>query len=145
MTKAFISIIIIGVLAFGGWKIWQYTQTFNTPGASASADQTRQEEAAVNAVDPTQLAGMPQAWEDSYQKANDAAKNGDLSALRSWLKMYGQQIDDPRRAWIELDYMVMISKDNPQEAKKIYESVKERTPQDSPVYPRIKLLEKTYE
>ncbi len=140
MTKTFISIVIIALLAFGGWKFWQYAQTYNTGN-----DQAQKEEAAVNAIDPKQLAGMPQGWEDSYENACAAAKTGDIKTLRAWLKKYGQQIDDPRRAWIELDYMVMISKDDPQEARKIYESVKDRTPADSPVYPRIKLLEKTYE
>lgn len=140
MIKTIITLAFIALLAYGGWEAWQMWQKYDS-----SNDQTRQEEAAVKCIDPAQLAGMPQAWEDSYQKANDAAKAGDLTALRAWLKIYGQRVDDPRRAWIELDYMVMISKENPQEAKKIYESVKERTPQDSPIYPRVKLLEKTYE
>jgi hypothetical protein len=140
MIKSIITLAFIGLLAYGGWEAWQMWQKYDS-----SNDQTRQEEAAVKCIDPTQLAGMPQAWEDSYQKANDAAKAGDLTALRAWLKMYGQHVNDPRRAWIELDYMVMISKEDPQEAKLIYESVRDRTPQNSPVYPRIKLLEKTYE
>lgn len=140
MTKTIITLAIVGLLAFGGWKIYQYWETYNT-----NKDLAAQQEAAVSKIVPEDLAGMPAQWEDAYRKANDAAKGGDISALRAWLKMYGQRVDDPRRAWIELDYMVMISKTDPQEAKTIFESVKERTPQDSPIYPRIKQLEKTYE
>jgi hypothetical protein len=39
----------------------------------------------------------------------------------------------------------MISVKDPVEAKKIFAEVKKRTPPDSPIYPRIKLLSKTYE
>jgi hypothetical protein len=138
--KIVISIIIIAALGFLGWEIWQYSQKFNS-----GKPEAQQEEAAVNSVDPTQLPGMPPTWEEGYRKAATAATNGDIGALRTWLRNYGQKIDDPRRAWIEMDYMVMISRDNPQEARAIFDSVKERTPKDSPVYPRVKELEKTYQ
>jgi hypothetical protein len=140
MTKTIISIVIVALLAVGGWKLWQVWDKYST-----DKDLAAQQAAAVSNVVPEQLPGMPPGWEDGYEKANNAAKAGDLTMLRAWLKMHGQQVDDPRRAWIELDYMIMISKEDPQEAKTIFESVKDRTPQDSPVYPRVKQLEKTYE
>ena len=140
MTKTIIGIVIVAVLAFGGYKLWQVWDKYNT-----DKDLAAQQAAAINGVVPEQLAGMPPAWEESYRKAYAAAQAGDIATLRAWLKARGQQVDDPRRAWIELDYMVMISKQDPQEAKAIYQTVKDRTPQESPVYPRIKQLEKTYE
>jgi len=44
-----------------------------------------------------------------------------------------------------LDYIVLISSTNPQEARRLFTVVKQRTPTNSPVYPRVKLLEKTYQ
>jgi len=61
------------------------------------------------------------------------------------LKSVGARVDDPRKAWIELDYVVGIAKDDPQKRKRIFADVKGRTPTTSPVYARIKTLEKTYE
>ena len=52
---------------------------------------------------------------------------------------------DPRLAWIELDYVVLISSTDPVQAKKIYRQVKQRTPADSPIYLRLRAMEKTYE
>jgi hypothetical protein len=140
MTKTIISIVIVAVLAFGGYKLWQVWEKYST-----DKDLAAQQAAAVNGVVPEQLAGMPPAWEEGYKKAYAAAQAGDIATLRAWFKARGQQVNDPRRAWIELDYMIIISSQDPQEAKAIYESVKERTPQESPVYPRIKQLAKTYE
>ena len=140
MTKTIIGIVIVAVLAFGGYKLWQVWDKY-----SSSKDLAQQDAEAASKVVSDQLAGMPPAWEPAYQKAYAAAQAGDIKTLAAWLKVHGQQIDDPRRAWIELDYMVIISKQDPQEAKAIYQSVKDRTPQESPVYPRIKQLAKTYE
>ena len=39
----------------------------------------------------------------------------------------------------------MITRDNPQEAKRIFDEVKDRTPPTSPVWPRIHELEKSYQ
>jgi hypothetical protein len=140
MTKTIISIVIVAVLAFGGYKLWQVWDSY-----AKDKDLAAQQAAAVSNVVPEQLPGMPPAWEDGYKKAYAAAQTGDIKTLRAWFKAYGQQVDDPRRAWIELDYMIIISSQDPQEAKAIYQSVKDRTPQESPVYPRIKQLAKTYE
>ena len=54
-------------------------------------------------------------------------------------------MSDPRLAAIELDYIVLISSTNPQESRRLFSLVKQRTPTNSPVYPRVKRLEKTYQ
>ena len=59
--------------------------------------------------------------------------------------MYDRSVVDPRRAWIQLDYVVEVSREDPSEAKRVFKNVKDRTPPSSPVYSRIKSLEKTYE
>ena len=67
--------------------------------------------------------------------------------LGDWLEKAKRspQIKDPRLAWIELDYVLKVSASNPAEAKRVFIEVKQRIPTDSPVYPRIKSLEKNYE
>ena len=44
-----------------------------------------------------------------------------------------------------MDYVLMVSRDNPVEAKRVFAEVKKRVPPESPVYPRLKDLEKIYE
>ena len=66
------------------------------------------------------------------------------SGLKNWLKAYGHLVKDPRKAWIELDYCLMITRSDPAEAKRIFAEVKQRTPPSSPVWPRINEMEKTY-
>jgi hypothetical protein len=44
-----------------------------------------------------------------------------------------------------LDYVVLVANDNPAEARKTFIRVKQRVPRESPVYPRVKQLEKAYQ
>jgi hypothetical protein len=82
---------------------------------------------------------------DDLRKSYDIAKGNGPVALGKWLKSVGDRVDDPRRAWIELDYVVGIAQEDPQEAKRVFAEVKGRIPETSPVYPRVKALEKTYQ
>jgi len=135
--KAIISIILVAALAFGGWKFYEFYQKYKT-----DQDLKEQQDAAVTQVDPAQLAGMPQQWESQYKNST----NSGIKTWAAWMKLYAQRVGDPRRAWIELDYMVRISSDDPQEAKQIYSMVKDRiTDTNSPVYPRLNQLSRTYE
>jgi hypothetical protein len=52
---------------------------------------------------------------------------------------------NPSKAWIELDYCTLIAREDPAEARRLFAAVKERTPASSPVWDRVKKLEKTYE
>ena len=84
---------------------------------------------------------MPANLEASLQ----AAQRQGAAGLKNWLKLYRPYLNDPRLAAIELDYIVLISSSNPQEARQIFAAVKQRTPTNSPVYPRLRQLEKTYQ
>jgi hypothetical protein len=53
-------------------------------------------------------------------------------------------VRDPRLAEIELNYVVLVSRTNPSEAKQVFQAVKKRTPKTSPLYDRIKRLDATY-
>lgn len=87
------------------------------------------------------LPGLPASLETSLQGAQRQGAAG----LKTWLKSYRIYVADPRLAAIELDYVVLIGAGNVKEARGVFAAVKQRTPTNSPVYPRIKQLEKTYQ
>jgi len=93
------------------------------------------------AVTPATLPGLPANLELSLQ----AAQKQGAAGLKNWFKLYRPYVSDPRLAALELDYIVLISSSNPQEARQLFAAVKQRTPTNSPVFPRIKQLEKTYQ
>jgi hypothetical protein len=134
--KAVIAILIIAGVAFGGYKVWEYWDTMK------ESEGKRQTAASVE-VSPDKLTGLPQKLEPTLQEA----QKGGAKTLKAWLDKIKPAglVKDPRLASIELDYVLMITKDDPIEAKRIFHQVKDRTPADSPLYPRIKALEKTYE
>jgi hypothetical protein len=86
------------------------------------------------------MEGLPPQFEESLA----AAQAQGAPALKAWLQKYGQYAQDPRLADIQLDYVVLLSRSNPAEARQLFQAVKRRTPKTSPVYQRVKRLEKTY-
>ncbi len=134
MTKLIAAFIILVVL-YGGWHLFLYWEKVKNEQENA------QKQAAAATVDPRQLQGVPQYLEASL----DAAQKSGPAGLRNWLKTNARLIQDPRKAWIEIDYCVMVAREDPAEAKRVFASVKERTAPSSPVWPRVKQLEKTYE
>ena len=133
MSKLLGIVVVVLVLA-GVWELWSYWQTF---GDEKAANQRSQ--AAVT-VTPDRLPGLDPRYEASLKAAKDVGAAG----LRAWLKKFGRQVEDPRKAWIELDYVELLSPEDPSEARKLFAEVKARVPASSPVQPRIKQLEKTY-
>ncbi len=89
---------------------------------------------------PSVMEGLPPELEASLAQAQSQG----APALRKWLQQYGHQARDPRLADIQLDYVVLVSRTNPQEARQLFQAVKRRTPATSPVHERVKRLEKTY-
>jgi hypothetical protein len=134
--KALIAIVIIAAAAFGGWQIYSYW--VNVRGKE-KAKEVPVEAQQVPSGD--QLPGLIPSLEPQLQ----AAQQQGAAGLRSFLTRYGKTISDPRLASIEMDYVVLLARENPGEARKVFARVKKRTPASSPVYPRIKQLEKTYE
>jgi len=130
-----ISILVIALALWGGWHLFQYYQELQTE------KEGEQKQAAAQAVIPEQLPGLPKALEPSLRVAYDRGARG----MRTWLRAYGKMVKDPRKAWIELDYCVAVARDDPAEARRIFEEVKKRTSPPSPVRHRVKQLEKTFE
>jgi hypothetical protein len=74
-----------------------------------------------------------------------AARQQGASGLKAWLKRHRSQVRDPRLAEIELDYVIMAASRDYSDAKRVFAEVKARTPEDSPVYPRIRKLARSYD
>jgi hypothetical protein len=133
MTKLIAALIIVVVL-WGGWQLFLYWDKVS------HEEEVSKKQAAAAVVTEESLQGMPYQLQASLQ---DAKRQG-AAGLKNWLKTYGQSTQDPRKAWIELDYCLMITRSDPAEAKRIFAEVKKRTPPSSPVWPRINEMEKTY-
>lgn len=131
MTKL-IAIFLVVLVIFCAWQGYKYLDRVQRDeGQKATTSEVRSES----------LAGMPYQLNDGHH----AAVQKGSAATRTWLKTYGSMIQDPRKAWIELDFCVAIARENPAQARSLFREVKERTPQSSPVWPRVKQLERTFE
>jgi hypothetical protein len=135
MTKTLIIIAVVAIVALGAWPLFDYWEKIS------DEKDTQQKNAATAVVNPDSLQGLPMGYENSLRSAQQQG----AAALGNWLKVYGPAVQDPRKAWIQLDYVLLITRDNPQEAKRIFNEVKDRTPPSSPVWPRVHELEKSYQ
>ena len=134
MTKL-IGILIIAVVIWGGYELFEVWNRYDTE----KDVKQKQAEEASQLPRRRHCLRMPSGLESSYETAQ---KNGAVG-IRNWLQAYGNKLEDPRKAWVELDYVVAVSREDPLEAKKVFAEVKARTPESSRVYPRIKELAKT--
>jgi hypothetical protein len=139
MIKGLIVVVLIVVALLGIKELhayWQQIRTKEKPDVAASGGG---EDASAARV-PAGLPGMPSFLEPSLE----SAKKAGAPALKAWLKQYRGYLADPKLASIELDYVVLAGAKNFTEAREIFAAVKQRTPTNSPVYPRIRQLERTY-
>jgi hypothetical protein len=134
MTKL-IGALIIVLVCYGVWELFLYWEKVKNEA------ETKQKQEAAAMVVGDSLPGLPSQLDQSLQEARKRGAAG----LRAWLKAHGQSVEDPRKAWIELDYCVAVAREDPTEARRVFAEVKNRLPASSPVWPRMKQLEKTYE
>ena len=135
MNSRLIGVLLILLVAWGGYKVFVYYQHTDAEHLFQTG------EAADKPFDPNRLPGLPYELNSSLVQAQ---KQGS-TAMGKWLATYGSQVKDPRKAWIQLDYCQMIFREDPHQARAIYASVKERLHEDSPVYARLKQIEKSFE
>lgn len=134
MTKA-IWILIILVAAYVGYRLFQQWD-------QARLEHHGQKKAeATSVVTGESLPGMRQDLESSLRLAKDKGP----AAFRSWFSTNEKTLADPRKAWIELELCISMSRENPAEAKRIFAGVKKRVPPSSPVWSKMKEMEKTFE
>ncbi|TAK90437.1 MAG: hypothetical protein EPO07_20405 [Verrucomicrobia bacterium] len=134
MTKVIAILIVIAVL-FVGWQMFVYWDKVS------HEEETHRQETAAAAAQLQNLPGLPQYLEASLATAKS---QGDR-AFGVWLKNYGHLVLDPRKAVIELDYCQLLMRNNPAEARRIFATVKDRTAPSSPVWPRVKEMEKSFQ
>ncbi len=134
MTKA-IWILIILVAAYVAYLLFQQWDK-----ARFEHEGQKKVEAAA-AIAGESLPGMRQELETALRTAKDKGP----VAFRAWFTANEKLLADPRKAWIELELCVAMSRENPAEAKKIFAAVKKRVPPSSPVWPKMKEMEKTFE
>ena len=133
--KFLIGAVIMVGLGMLFWQVLQDRDKHQSPQPVAAAP-------AVPAVSSgEQLPGLPPQLEPALGEAEQRGAAG----LRDFLAVNGQRVSDPRRAWIELDYVLMVTESDPAEARKAFARVKQRLTPSSPVYSRMQQLEKTYE
>ncbi|HEY3862058.1 MAG TPA: hypothetical protein VGO59_09240 [Verrucomicrobiae bacterium] len=132
--KYVIGLVVIVGLSLGAWQLHQYFGTFQPKPAPGAAP-------APPPVYGDQLSGLPRNLEAQLQ---DAEQRG-APAMKRFLAAHAHEINDPRRAWIELDYVVLAGASDPGEARLVFQKVKARLAPGSPVYARMKQLEPTYE
>jgi hypothetical protein len=135
--KFLTGVAIILLVFFCARALLNHWQEVRVKGDSA---QTQSEPAAPAPQAAASLPGLPHHLEASL----DAAKRQGPDALKTWLRQNRRQIQDPRLADIELDYVLAVAGKNFGEAKEVFAAVRERTATNSPVYPRIRKLERTY-
>jgi hypothetical protein len=135
MTKL-IAALIVAVALFIGYELFLYWDKVKNDEESA-----RREAAAKVITNGAQLQGMSWQLGQIYERAQQKG----VSGVSAFLKTYGDKIQDPRKAWIEMDYCQLIAHANPAEARSTFAAVKARTPTNSPIVPRIKQLERTFE
>jgi hypothetical protein len=138
--KALIAIVIIVGAGFLGWKLFEQWNDAKAAEEQKNPAAT-QPAATVPSPSGSELSGMP----SQLQGQLDAAYRRGTIGLRDFLTVYGKSLQDPRKGWIQLDYVVLVTHENPAEAKRVFAQVKQRTLQSSPIYARVKQLEKTYE
>ena len=138
MRQLLALLLIIGAI-WGGKQLFNYWETVKAK--KETEDRGGAPPPATAAAASAVLPGLPANLEASLQ----AAQKQGVAGLKNWLNLYRPYVSDPRLAAIELDYILLIGSTNPQEARRLFAVVKQRTPTNSPVYPRIKQLERTYQ
>ncbi len=134
MTKIIAAVIVVAVL-YGGWELFFYWERVK------NEEEDQKKHSVTAAVQPDSLPGLPTELDTALRNAQSHGLDG----LRAFLKTYGNRVQDPRKAWLELDYCQMIAGEDTAEAKRVFAQVKQRTPHTSPVWPRIQQLQKAYD
>src|SRR5438445_48922 len=124
MTKLIAALVVIAAL-FVGWQLFVYWDKVRN-----EEESVRKQAAAAELVRWDQLPGVP----DKLGASLNTAETQGAASLRNWLKTYGSAVKDPAKAWIELDYCVAVTSDDPAEAKRVFASVKSRLTKSSPVW-----------
>ena len=113
MRQLLALLLIIGAV-WGGKQLFNYWETVKAK--KETEDRGGAPPPATAAAASAVLPGLPANLEVSLQ----AAQKQGAAGLKNWLNFYRPYLGDPRLAAIELDYIVLISSTNPQEARRLF-------------------------
>ena len=135
--KVAVSVLLIIIAIAGAFKLWDYWERVS---------QEKEEAAKVSDgsdILERDLPGMPWQLESAYGQARGKGAAG----LKDFLEKYGKapNFKDPRKAWVQLDYVVLIAGSDALEAKKVFLDVKGRVKTNAPIYRRIRAMSSAYE
>src|SRR5881628_3726361 len=118
--KLLIGLLVALVVGIGAYKLFEHWN------AVKERNLLEEKAAAGPNIDPDTLPGMPYQLLTKLREA----QQGGPEVLKRFIDECKRfpDVKDPRLAWIELDYVVMISGQDPVQAKKIFFEVKKRTP-----------------
>ena len=132
MNKLLWILLLVGLV----WGVTKFAGYYNRVKKESERDSRTEEVAAVSA-----LPQLSPAVEQSLQQASA----GGAASLKAWLDRFGPSIPEPRRSAIELDYVQLLARSDPAGARRKFQEVRAKVAADSPIYDRIKKLEKTFQ
>ena len=135
MSKA-IAIVIFVIVGIAGVRFWTY---YKSVDEQVERQNNRWDETV--ATPPVSEPGMPASLEPLLEKARGKGARD----LKQWLDQYRRFVREPRLSEIELDYVVMVGRSDPPEARRVFSEVRQRNGANSPIADRIEKLSKTYE
>lgn len=132
-----IALILYGVYYAGSGLLVKYNQA----GQQSGEVQKTPGKAAPAAVAlSAQLDGMP----PQLQASLDTAEAQGPNSLKRWLAAHQKYCRDPKLGDIQLDLAVALMRQNSAEARATYKEVRDRTPGNSPLRPRVDALARTF-
>ena len=139
MIKTLITIFIVLVAVYlFMWGAGIYDRTARNP---PTTEQLEQAATAAAPVSGDQLSGLPPALDASLR----AAQEQGVEELGKWLKQFGRQVQDPRLASIELDYVVLLNLKDHKAARERFIAVASRIQPGSPIFERVRKLAPAYD
>lgn len=143
--KFLITVALLVLVYLGAKSLMTHWGQVNTQQQQAQEERgsgvTTEPAAAAQPAAAGGLPALPPHLEDTLA----AAKRQGAEAVKIWLKANKGAVQDPRLADVELDYAVLVAGKNFGEAQEVIAAVKARITEESPVYEKLKKLEKAYQ
>jgi len=137
MGSKFIGALVAVLAIWIGWMLYEYWTSTKDEQAHPKAPKK------VKVLTIQDLGELPQNLEAELATASQEG----APAVKRFLDKYQKSpsLKDPRKAWIQLDYVLMVSMKDPGEARTVFRDVKNRIGPDSIVYERVKKMQANYE
>ncbi len=122
--KNFFYLVAAVVICIAVVKLYEYVEKLNQGG------------------EPTQTAVSAEAWpplDPKIKEALDKEKNRGAAQFKALIDKYARlrKLKDPWLANYQVDYVIMISVNDPVQAARIVSEIRSRIGTNSPVYPRV--------